>query len=313
VRRLLLPLLLLALAAPASAGADAYLPPRGEVFHGVAGGNVVDAFARQTGRAPSVFQLFVAWGDSGWAFRRAEQARPARLMLHLSTYNGPGTRERITPAQIARGDGDRYLVALNRQIVAHNAEGGPVYLRVMSEMNGHWNPYAAFDRSGRARPGHSTAQFRAAWRRIATIVRGGPAAERLTGEALERARVALMWVPQVAGAPDTRANAPRAYWPGDAYVDWVGTDFYSRFPNWAGLERFHRQFRGRPFVFGEYAVWGRDDPAFLRRLFAWSRARRDVRMLVYNQGSRTDGPFRLGRHPRSRAALRVLLRQPWIR
>src|SRR3712207_8648596 len=64
---------------------------------------------------------------------------------------------------------------------------------------------------------------------------------------------------QTEGSPNIRANAPRAYWPGGRYVDWVGTDFYSRFPNWRGLERFFSAFPGKPFVFGEYAVWGRDD------------------------------------------------------
>jgi hypothetical protein len=279
-RALLLTLLFLACAAPAHGAA--FLPPDGRIFHGVAGSNTVDAFAGQTGKAPAVFQLFVAWGDADWAFRRA-RAQDGRLMLHLSTYAGEGTRERITPAQIAAGRGDAFLRRLNRLVL---------------ETNGHWNPYSTFDANGRARPGHSTRDFRRAWRRIARIVRGGGA------------RVALMWVPQVAGAPDTRANAPRAYWPGGRHVDWVGTDFYSRFPNWRGLDRFHRSFRGKPFVFGEYAVWGRDDPAFVRRLFGWSRARRNVRMLIYNQGSNPVGPFRLKRYPRSRRTLRALLRSP---
>jgi hypothetical protein len=191
----------------------------------------------------------------------------------------------------------------------------------MAEMNGHWNPYCAFDASGRARPGHSTRTFRRAWRRIAVIVRGGAgvnahlrrlglAPVRGAEEDLPRAPVSLLWVPQVAGAPDTRANAPRAYWPGGRYVDWVGTDFYSRFPNWSGLERFYRAFGGKPFAFGEYAVWGRDDPAWLRRLFAWSRARSRVRMLIYNEGRNPSGPFRLRRYPSSQRALRALLRSP---
>jgi hypothetical protein len=269
-----------------------YLPPEGQVWHGMAGGTTVDGFAAQTGKDPAVFQLFVAWGDTGWAFRRAA-AQHGRLMLHLSTFNGPGSRERITPAQIAAGEGDAFLEELNAQIREH---GRPVYVRLMAEMNGHWNPYSAFDARGRARPGHSTADFRRAWRHVARILRR------------DGAPVSLMWVPQVAGSPDTPGNAPRAYWPGAEYVDWVGTDFYSRFPNWRGLERFYASFRGKPFVFGEYAVWGRDDPAFVRRLFTWSATHRSVRMLVYNQGQNPSGPFRLSGHPRSLQTLRGLLR-----
>ena len=305
------------LLAPSSAAARGYLPPAGRVLHGVAGSTSPAGFAAQTDRAPGVFQLFAQWGNVDWAFRHGRAAAPARLMLHLSTADGPGTRERITPAQIAQGEGDAFLVRLNRLIADH---GEPVYLRLMAEMNAHWNQYSAFDRSGRARPGHATRDFRRAWRRIALVVRGRPNASvelRALGmpgvaeeAALVPAPVALQWVPQVAGAPDTRANAPRAYWPGARYVDWVGTDFYSRFPNWRGLDAFFRAFGGKPFVFGEYAVWGRDDPAFLRRLFAWSAARPRVRMLVYNEGVRADGPFRLARYPRSRRALRALLAAP---
>jgi hypothetical protein len=125
---------------------------------------------------------------------------------------------------------------------------------------------------------------------------------------LPRPDVALMWVPQTRGTPDIPANMPRAYWPGGEYVDWVGTDFYSRFPNFHWLEDFYRDFPGKPFVFGEWAMWGRDDPAFVRRLFGWIAAHPRVKMQLYNQGKLSDGPFRLVRYPRSRAALRDELR-----
>jgi hypothetical protein len=115
----------------------------------------------------------------------------------------------------------------------------------------------------------------------------------------------------VAGAPDVAANRPRAYWPGANYVDWVGTDFYSRFPNWSGLERLYRTrtWAAKPFVFGEWAIWGSDNPGFVRQLFRWARSHPRVRMLVYNQGEQAGGPFRLERHPAAAGALRSVLKQ----
>jgi hypothetical protein len=224
----------------------------------------------------------------------------------------------ITPGGIAAGKGDGYLVSLNRALAA---SGQIAYVRLMAEMDAYWNAYCAFDRSGRSRgAAHSTRAFRRAWRRVVLIVRGGSVRNidaRLAGlrmppvrtaaATLPAARVAFLWVPQVAGAPDTHANSPAAYWPGAHYVDWVGTDFYSKFPNWSGLERFYGAFRGRPFAFGEWAMWGADDPLFVRRLFAWARAHGRVRMLVYNQANRPDGPFRLVHYPRSRVAIRRAL------
>ena len=240
-------------------------------------------------------------------------------MLHISTQDGYGTREVVTPRGIARGDGDRYLVGLNRRIAEH---GQPTYIRLMAEMNQANNGYAAFDRSGRPRgPSHSTAAFKQAWRRATLILRGGPVAE--IDAKLRRARAAARsrrpptscrsrrsrWCgcPRRAARPDIPANMPRAYWPGGAYVDWVGTDFYSRFPNFHWLDDFYRDFAGKPFVFGEWALWGADDPGFVSRLFGWVGTHPRVRMVLYNQGKLTDGPFRLKRYPRSKAALRKAL------
>jgi len=122
----------------------------------------------------------------------------------------------------------------------------------------------------------------------------------------------LLWLPQVAGAPDTRAHAPAAYWPGAAHVDWIGTDFYSKFSNFSGLDRFSRNPRWRrlPFAFGEGRSGARTAPGFVHRLFGWIRRHRHVRMVVYNQGHQSNGPFRLTRYPRSLAAVRAEFRSP---
>src|SRR5689334_425721 len=103
----------------------------------------------------------------------------------------------------------------------------------MAEMDAYWNVSSAYDADGRSRGrDHSTTAFRPAWRRVVLVVRGGPLATidarlralgmppvRVPADDLARVPVAFLWVPQVAGAPDTAANAPRAYWPGGAYVD----------------------------------------------------------------------------------------------
>ena len=314
-----LALALLGLAgAPAAAASDPLLPPRGKVFSGMSGGTSIDLFQRQTGNHPAIFGFFTKFGGANeFVFRGAEQAG-SRLMLHISTQDGYGTREIVTPRGIARGEADRYLVGLNRRIAEH---GEPTYVRLMAEMNQANNGYAAFDTSGRSRgPAHTTAQFKRAWRRATLILRGGPAEQidaklaRLglppvaTGAVeLPQPQVAMVWVPQTRGTPDIPANMPRAYWPGAAYVDWVGTDFYSRFPNFHWLEDFYRDFPGKPFAFGEWALWGADDPGFVNRLFAWIGSHPRVRMALYNQGALTDGPFRLNRYPRSKAALRRAL------
>jgi beta-mannanase len=306
---------------PAAGKADPYLPPQGKTFAGVAGGYEAASFERTTGSHPAVFQFFGGWNQTTrYMFSGASTAN-ARLMIHLSTMRG--TTEQITPRGIATGHGDTYLRKLNARIAEY---GGVTYIRLMSEMDGNWNAYCAYTASGRSKgPAYSTSMFRQAWRRTVIVIRGGPIDQvnaqlrslhmppvDTGGRDLARPRVSFLWVPQVAGAPDTRANSPPAYWPGGRYVDWVGTDFYSKFPNWGGLERFYgdRKWASKPFAFGEWAVWGRDDPSFVHRLFAWSRSHRRVRMLLYNQGKLANGPFRLAHYPRSRRALAAELRAP---
>jgi hypothetical protein len=316
MRRLLLAVFFLAFVP--SAHAAPYLPPAGKVYSGISGGTSLESFAHESGDHPAVFGFFTKFGGANeFIFRGAEQAG-SRLMLHISTQDGYGTREVVTPLGIARGEGDGYLVSLNRRIAEH---GRPSYVRLLAEMNQANNGYSAFDANGRPRGrSHSTRAFKQAWRRSTLILRGGPVAEldaklralglppvRTAAAELPRPQVAIQWVPQTRGTPDIRANMPRAYWPGGEYVDWVGTDFYSRFPNFHWLDDFYRDFPGKPFVFGEWALWGADSPAFVTRLFAWIHRRPRVRMVVYNQGARTSGPFRLRRYPRSKAALRRAL------
>ena len=311
----------LAVMAPALAQANTFLPPPGQVWTGVAGGLAAETYGTHVGH-PAVFQQFATWGTRNeWFFSRTEAAR-SRLMVHISTIRQPqGDGEVISPGAIASGEGDDWLLWLGDRI-AHR--GRPVYIRPMSEMNCWWNPYSAFDRSGRSRgAAHSTASYKRAWKRIVLILRGGDTATvnaelrklrmppvATSASTLPPAPVSFQWVPQVAGAPNTKRNAPRAYWPGSAYVDWVGTDFYSKFPNFAGLNRFYSQFRGKPFVFGEWAMWGADNPGFVRKLFSWSRSHPRTRMLIYNQGYVAKGVFRLHRYPRSAAALRKEMRSP---
>jgi hypothetical protein len=313
-RSVALALLVLALAAPVAV-ARPDTPADGKVALGLAGRAQTGAFVRALGRQPAVFQTFVMFGGPvDYAFERAAKFGAAP-MLHISTADGPGAGERVTPEGIALGQMDRWLVQL--QLRAAMA-GGPVYVRPMGEMNAYWNQYSAYGPSGRRDAAHSAQWFKQAWRRIAIVLRGGPdvdaqlLAQHLPalGMPLPPAQVALLWCPQVAGAPDVPGNSARAYWPGAKWVDWVATDFYSKFPNFSGLERFYRQFPRKPFAFGEWAIWDRDNPGFVKRLFGWVRSHRRVRMMIYNQGARAGGPFDLARFPASVRAIRAATRSP---
>lgn len=321
MRALLLSLLLLLVAAP-TAAAGTFLPPVGKVFHGVASGADISDFEQRVGRHPDVWQHWIQWGSSfRYALERSTDA-DTRVMLHLSTAAGQNQPGRISPGEIARGEGDDDLLHLNRTLAEHDA---PVYLRLMGEMNNCDLAYSSHDCNGRARDrDHSAARFKQAWRRAVIVVRGGSVAAidarlRRLGlpaldtdeQALGEPQVAFVWSPMTGGSPMISALRPGAFWPGSRYVDWVGTSFYSRFPNFHFLEPYYRDFAQRfrkPFVFSEWAMWGADAPAFAKRLFAWTRSHGRVRMMVYNQGQNPAGPFRLRRFPRAESVIRRELR-----
>lgn len=293
------------------------LPPDGKVFTGVVMGDELSDFERRTGKRPEVWGQFVAWDRPyRWAIDRARDAG-TRLLLALSTAPGQDQPGTISPGEIAAGRGDRWLLALRADL---DGFGAPVYLRFLGEMNNCHNAYAPMACSGRSRGrSHSAATFVDAWRRVTAVMRGtsraqvdrvlrraGLPALRAPGD-VTPARIAMVWSPMTAGSPMVSALDPGRFWPGRRWMDWVGTSFYSKFPNFHWLSPFYERFSARPrlpFMFAEWAMWENGDPGFVRRLLSWTATHPRTRMLAYNQGKDPDGPFRLGRFRGAAQALR---------
>src|SRR5205085_11128389 len=95
-------------------------------------------------RQPSRSRLIIlAWNQGG---------SPQYFTRLFSTMLGepmPGigipTGTRLSPAEIARGKGDAFLLAINQAVAAF---GKPIYVRPLAEMNGAWNSYCAYNRNG---------------------------------------------------------------------------------------------------------------------------------------------------------------------
>jgi hypothetical protein len=322
----------------------AYRPPPGRYFHGVSGtvGKERDfqRFRHRVRAHPAVIEDFFPWNTPLTTGALSLWHRTStRGMLSLSTRSGAG--EVITPREIAAGRGDHYIVRLNQSIAA---SGQVVYIRLMPEMNGHWNPYCAYDADGSPRGhGHATKWFRRAWRRFAIIVRGGRVAgvnrrlerigmppllraraddapiyrKRGVGRRLARPKVAMVWNPQTIASPPVDGNRPAAYWPGRRYVDWVGADIYSKFATpgvRAALTGFYRRYDGYPFEIGEYSPWDADPGGrFTKWLFRWSNRHSRARMLVYYRSVYGGSAYDINHYDDARRALRRILDQPrWI-
>ena len=308
------------LAVPAAADAAKFLPPPNKVFWGGQGGysaGHIRAFDQQSGKHPAVFNYFIEWNAGlHWLGIRLDDARRERARTLLSIEPAG-----LSPGTIAGGRGDTFLVQLNL-LIAEKDE--VTYIRPLSEMNNANNPYSAYDHSGRSRgPAYTTGQFKRAWRRITLILRGGDVATinrklrrlkmrrvRTGRKELPKAPVALAWVPLSLGNPETAKNHPRHWWPGSAYVDWVGSTWYSKYRRSGVFHDFYsnRIWRRKPFMFAEWGVWGAESPSFVRQFFGFLKSHPRVRMAVYYQSGSLKPEFRLSTHPRSRAALRSAVR-----
>ena len=152
--------LVLALAARRSPRAQGEPDAVNKPLLGVAG--QADRFERQTGQDSQVRHIFLGWGQgSSWGspFAQLFAGLKPIPMIHIGTDRGRGRIEAITPAGIAPGRGDAYLVALNQAIAAY---GGQVFVRVMAEMNNPRNLYAPTRLNGASKgPSHSPGRVQA--------------------------------------------------------------------------------------------------------------------------------------------------------
>jgi hypothetical protein len=162
-RLLVVAVVLLALAPGAGAR-----PEVAKVLLGITGDPA--RFQAQTGQKSAIKHVFLGWQQGmTWGTRLPvflPQLTPIP-MVHLGIGRpGAARRARISMQQIANGQGDAYLVYLNKSI---NEFGSLVYVRAMAEMN---NPNALYHPSKGA--GMSTEAYRKAFARIYLILHGGP-------------------------------------------------------------------------------------------------------------------------------------------
>jgi hypothetical protein len=135
---------------------------------------------------------------------------------------------------------------------------------------------------------------------------------RTGADELPRPKIALMWVPLSFGNPEIEKNHPRHFWPGGAYLDWVGTTWYSQYRSSSAFHSFYsnRLWHSKPFAFAEWGIWGADVPAFVGQFFGFLKSHPRVRMAVYYQSASLKPEFALSNHPASRAALRRAVKWP---
>ena len=309
MRKLLVVAAFAALLIPAEAGASLLL--------GVEGSK--SRFRGQTNQATDVNLDFIGWGAHKQTYldNTLNAAKPIPA-LSFGTANKYG--EAITPAGIAHGKGDRVLIDIAQAL---DRFGSFAYVRPYAEMNGHWNPYSAYNSNGSYRgAAHSTKNFRLAFRRTYLIVHGGSVADinaKLVDSGMPKLDrtsdlplndVKVIWNPQGFGSPDLKANSADSYYPGDKYVDVVANDLYDfgRGVEWeANLDLYHGH-PDKPYSIGEWGLGpGIDHPDFVQKMANFVSNHRRVETIIYYR-SQSGSTFDLRSKPKStRAYKRYIL------
>jgi mannan endo-1,4-beta-mannosidase len=208
----------------------------------------VKAFTTATGVKPDLVLYY-----SGW-FESFQTSFATTVADHGGVPLVQMDPENISIAAIASGTYDSYLSAYAEAIRAYHR---PVVLSFGHEMNGYWYSWGYKHTSATV--------FVAAWRHIVALFR-----------AVGARNVSWMWT---VNTIHSRANVPnpRRWWPGSAYVNWVGIDGYYFNPASTFAPLFGptiaavRAFTSDPILIGETAAGGSGQAAKIADLFSGTR------------------------------------------
>ncbi len=201
---------------------------------------VFDEYKRISDKRPAMLMWYQAWDrKADWEFNtRGCVSTYQRGAVPLITWEpwDPGANARFVEnpidqpryrlKRIVDGDFDRYIISWARAI---KALGGPVMIRPMHEMNGNWYPW------GGTVNANDPELFKAAWRHVHRIFAKEGASN-----------VTWVWSINWMSSPDTPDNGYDAYYPGDAYVDWVGISGFNwgtstQYQGWMAFNEMYRK------------------------------------------------------------------------
>jgi hypothetical protein len=173
----------------------------------------VDDWARAVGAAPQAVAKFEAFSRDRTVGSWSTEARRQGIRRLLISWEpwapvpaGLGVAAQAAPQRgyrnidIARGEQDRYIFRFARSLARFP---GTVYLRYAHEMNGYWYPWSRDARS-----------YRWAWQRVVRIF-----------HVVGARNVRFVWSvnPNLYQRRRAWLRGLRRYWPGDRYVDEVGS------------------------------------------------------------------------------------------
>ncbi len=184
------------------------------------------ALSQTIGQEPDMIAVFTHFGNENQfphylAPTIRDTGKTLVIFWEYTDYNVASPYQpRFSYDAMLRGDWDSYMRSFAAEAKAY---GGPVILIPFSEMNGNWFPWSG------TQNGNTPAKMIQSYRHIHDLFAGVP-------------NVKFGWAPNNGSVPDIAENSIQSYYPGDAYVDYVGVDGFNFGYPW---ETFDQVF-GRP-------------------------------------------------------------------
>lgn len=227
----------------------------------------LDTYTKMVGKQPNLIEYYAAWGDGFDATGvRNAWREGAMTLMSWEPFDTP-------IADIAAGKSDAYIKEYATAVRKLNL---PVVISFADEFNGHWEKWGTKNVTPEA--------YVAAWRHIhETFIDVGAS------------NVIWAWSPNIVNPVKSVQLEP--YYPGDAYVDWVGLIGYwtieedGAFDSVFGATRDQvRTFTKKPMILLETAAMaGERRRADIRNLFAGVTADDDMLGFVwFNHKKRAD-------------------------
>lgn len=183
--------------------------------------NAMSNFEALVGKQPSMEMVFAHWGNdqfpSWYAPRMKDKGRTMVLFWEALDYNRDYfSQPEYSFDSVLAGKQDAYITKFAADAKAY---GGEVIIIPYSEFNGDWFPW------GGTMGNNTPAKYKAAYQYLHKFFVTAP-------------NVKFGWAVNADSVPDTAANQPELFYPGDAYVDIVGVDgFNSGKPTWMTFDQ----------------------------------------------------------------------------
>lgn len=181
----------------------------------------IKQFETIVGEDPDMMAAFTHWGNANsfpTYMNKYTKDKGRELIIFWEASNyllTTNDQPAYSYDAIIRGDWDAYIKSF---AAAAKSYGGPVILIPFSEMNGNWSPWSG------TLNGNTPAKAVAGYRHVRTVFGDVP-------------NVKFGWAPNSNSVPNTAENAIEKYYPGDAYVDYVGVDGFNFDSPWQTFDQ----------------------------------------------------------------------------